>query len=207
MMAMSDYYALLDEPHRPWLDPEGLKKKFLTLSAEVHPDRVHEAGIEKKRFAEQRYAELNQAYQHLRHPKERLQHLLELETGAKPSQVQQIPADLMQFFVEVGQLLKETDGFLAEKTKTFSPLLQVQLFEAGQALTDRLNELQRSLTMRQQELTAELQAIDARWVEQAKADPVARATMLRRLEQLYRLFSYYARWQDQIQERIVELAM
>jgi DnaJ-domain-containing protein 1 len=204
---MSDFFALLAEPHRPWLDQDLLKKKFLNLSAEVHPDRVHSAGEVEKRSAEHRYAELNEAYNHLRRHKERLQHLLELETGVKPAQVQQIPADLTEFFVDVGQLFKGTDAFLAEKAKTTSPLLQVRLFEAGQALTGKLKDLQHQLNSRQKELVAELQAIDARWAGPGKPDPVSRATMLRRLEQLYRLFSYFARWEEQIQERIVQLAM
>lgn len=204
---MSDYYALLGEPHRPWLDPETLKKKFLTLSAEVHPDRVHQTGPEQRSAAERRYAELNQAYQHLRRPKDRLQHLLELETGSKPAQVQQIPGDLMDSFIEVGQLFKQTDVFLADRAKTTSPLLRVQLFEAGHAWAEKLGKLQASLSARQQELAAELQAIDVRWVEHAKTDPVARATMLRRIEQLYRLFSYFSRWEEQAQERIVQLTL
>ena len=204
---MSDYFSLLEEPHRPWLDPDALKKKFLNLSASVHPDRVHTASVEEKKAADRQYAELNQAYNQLRRPKERLQHLLELETGSKPVQVQQIPADLMGFFIEVGQLLKGTDAFLAEKARKTSPLLQVGLLEAGQTWMDKLKALQQQLNSRQKELITELQAIDARWVGPGKSDPVSRATMLRRLEQLYRLFSYYARWEEQIQERIVQLAL
>ncbi len=204
---MNDYFALLDEVHRPWLDPEALKAKFLARSAELHPDRVHQSGAEERKRAEQSYAALNQAYQHLRRHKERLQHFLELETGKTPAQVQQIPADLTQFFIEVGQLFKQVDAFLSEKTKASSPLLQVRLFEEGQAWTDRLNTLQKNLNQKQEELLTELQAIDARWMERAKADPVERATMLRRVEQLHRLFSYYGRWEAQVQEKIVQLAI
>ena len=202
---MNDYFALFDEPHRPWLDPEALKKRFLLLSAETHPDRVQL--LDQKRAAEQRSAELNQAYQRLRQPKDRLQHLLELETGAKPAQIQTIPAELARYFVEVGTVLKQADGFLAEKAKVSSPLLQVQAFQTGQEWTDKLRALLQNLAGRQQEMLSELQAIDARWVEQARTDPVERATMLRRLEQLYRLFSYFTRWEAQIQERIVQLAL
>ena len=204
---MDDYFALLNEPHRPWLDLDSLKQKFLSISAAVHPDRVQTAREEQKRLADRRYAELNQAYQHLRRPKDRLQHLLELETGSKPVQVQQIPPDLTEFFLEVGQLLKQTDAFLAEKSQTTSPLLQVRLFERGQAWIEKLNAMQRELNSRQVELASELQAIDARWVGAGKADPVSRATMLRRLEQLYRLFSYFTRWEEQIQERVVQLTL
>lgn len=204
---MTDYFALLDEPRRPWLDPDWLKQKFLALSAKVHPDRVHGAGETQKRSAQQRYAELNEAYNHLRHPKERLQHLIEIETGARLQQVQQIPPDLMAFFVEVGQLFKQTNVFLEEKARTSSPLLQVQLFETGQLWLDKLKALQQQLDSRQQQLLTELKAMDARWVEQGKSDPATRATMLLRLEELYRLFSYFARWEGQIQECIVQLSL
>ncbi len=204
---MNDYFALLGEPHRPWLDPEALKQKFLTLSAEVHPDRVHLAGEQEKRTAGLRYADLNQAYLHLRRPKERLQHLLELETGARPAQVQQIPPDLTEFFLQVGQALKRVDAFLAEKTRTTSPLLHARLFEAGQAQAEQLQTLQRQIGARQSELITELQAIDARWIGPVKPDPVSRATMLRRLEHVYRLFSYFTRWEEQIQERLVQLVL
>ena len=93
---------------------------------------------------------MNQAYHHLRNPKERLQHLLELETGTKPQQVQQVPTDLMEFFFQVGQLFKQTDSFLVEKAKTSSPLLQVQLFETAQDWTEKLNALQQQLNARQE---------------------------------------------------------
>ena len=56
---MIDCFALLNEARRPWIDPELLKQKFLTLSAEAHPDRVHNASEPEKRAAQQRYTELN----------------------------------------------------------------------------------------------------------------------------------------------------
>lgn len=199
---MTDYFSVLAEPRRPWLDPESLKKKFLTLSAAVHPDRVHNSGEEEKNAAQRRYTELNQAYNHLRNPKERLQHLLELETGTKPQQVQEVPADLMEFFFQVGQLFKQTDLFLAEKAKTSSPLLQVQLFETAQDWTEKLSALQQQLNARQERLVTELKELDERWVDVAD-----RTSMLGRMEELYRLFSYFARWQSQIQEKIVQLSL
>jgi len=205
---MTDYFALLDEPRRPWLDPDLLKRKFLALSAEVHPDRVHGAEDEQRRSAERRYAELNQAYNHLRRPKERLQHFLELETGLKPQQVQQIPTALTQFFIEVAQLFRQTDAFLAEKNKTTSPMLKVRLIETGQDWTDKLNLLQHQLNARQEELAAQLKSADAEWLQHQKSGATRQGPeILGRLEELYRLFSYYTRWESQVQERIVQLAL
>ena len=75
---MTDYFAFFNEPRRPWLDAESLKQKFLALSATVHPDRVHNLGEVERAAAQERYTELNTAYNWLREPKERLQHLLQL---------------------------------------------------------------------------------------------------------------------------------
>jgi DnaJ-domain-containing protein 1 len=204
---MTDYFSLLDEPRRPWLDPELLKKKFLALSATVHPDRVHTAGEQEKNAAQTRYTDLNQAYHQLRAPKERLQHLIEIETGAKPQQVQQVPADLMEFFFQVGQLFKQADAFLVEKSRTSSPLLLVKLFEVGQEWTEKLNRLQQQLRSRQEELTVELKDLDRRWVGNSDPEQKEKQAMLKRIEELYRLFGYFARWESQIQEKIVQLSL
>ena len=112
---MADYFALLDEPRRPWLDPEVLKAKFHALAASVHPDRVHGAAQPEKQEANQRYADLNAAFQCLREPKERLRHLLELERGIKVEDVQKISTDTMDLMMEISAHCRETDAFLAEK--------------------------------------------------------------------------------------------
>lgn len=199
---MTDKFALLDEPRRPWIDPELLKEKFLALSATFHPDRVHNLGEAERAAAQERYTELNAAYNSLREPKERLQHLLELELGALPKDVQRIPSDLMDLSLEVGKACREADAFLAEKAKVTSPLLQVTFFERSEEFADRLRSLRQRVKSLDDRLTGELQQIDAAW----QADAAGRKTLLPRLEELYRLFSYFARWNAQIQERVVRLS-
>src|SRR5947209_8387527 len=103
---MLDYFALLNQPRRPWLDADLLQQTFLALSAEAHPDRVHNAEEANKSRAQHRFTELNAAYNCLREPKTRLRHLLELEAGAKPADMQAIPPQLMNAFLEVSQLLQ-----------------------------------------------------------------------------------------------------
>ena len=49
---MADYFALLAQPRRPWIDSEELKKRFLGLSADLHPDRVHESSPAEKERAQ-----------------------------------------------------------------------------------------------------------------------------------------------------------
>ena len=205
---MTDAFALLDEPQRPWLDPEALKQKFLPLSSAVHPDRFHSASETERHQATTRYGELNAAYNILREPKERLLHLLELEAGAKPKDVQRIPPGTMDLFVEVGQLCRDADIFIAERSKVTSPLLKVQMFERGMEWTDKLQDLQQRINAKRDEIAAELQQMNAVWDSApAYGSPHRAAALpLERLEQIYRVFSYIARWSEQIQERNVQLA-
>ena len=200
---MFDYFALLNEPRRPWLDADLLKQKFLTLASDLHPDRVHNAGEIEKAEVTKRYAQLNAAYNCLAEPKLRLLHLLELELGAKPKDIQTIPTALADLFAEVANSCRNADGFLAEKGKATSPLVQVQLFERGQDWVEKLNGLQRKLNALCEQLTDELKSLDAQWIS---VDAVSRQELLPKLEELYRLFGYFNRWNNQIQERVVQLS-
>jgi len=196
---MTDHFALLNEPRRPWLETETLKERFFTLSAEVHPDRVHQASEGDKLAATRRYTELNAAYNCLREPRDRLRHLLELELGSKPSDLTEVPNDLMNLFFETGQLLRETQIFLAEKAKATSPLLQVELFERGQEWIEKLGSLRQKIVPQRDALLTELKNLNAAW-ESTVAKPLGR------LLEIWRLLSFYERWLAQIQERVVQLS-
>jgi curved DNA-binding protein CbpA len=204
----TDYFALLNETRKPWLETEQLKTNFLALSAEVHPDRVHGAPESEKHEANRRYAELNAAYQCLREPKSRLLHLLELELGRRPADVQRIPPGTMDLFVEVGQVCRDVDGFLAQRAKTTSPMMKVQLFASAMEWSDRLNALQQKVNAKKEELSAELLSINPQFETAAPPGSPERQHGLpfERLEQIYRVLSYIARWTEQLQERIVQLS-
>ena len=201
---MTDCFALLNEPRRPWLDVDSLKQKFFTLSSNAHPDRIHSASESEKSTAAKQFAELNAAYNCLLEPKLRLLHLLELELGAKPKDIQQIPAGLADLFAEIAAVCHKADDFLAEKNKITSPLLQVQLFERAQEWIEQLNLLQRKLNALREKLTDELKLLDAEWIAN---NLQTRGDLLKKLEELYRLFGYFNRWNNQIQERVVQLTL
>jgi DnaJ-domain-containing protein 1 len=196
---ITDNFALLNVPRRPWLDTDSLKLTFFTVSAAVHPDRVHHAVAAEKRAANERYAELNAAYQCLREPRERLRHLLELELGTKPSDLTQVPEDLMDMFFAIGKEFRAVDALLVEKSNATSPLLQVQLFERGQDWVEKLGALRQTFKVRRDALLAELELLNAAW-EMSAARP------LERLQEIWRLLSFYERWLAQIQERVVKLS-
>lgn len=206
---MLDYFLLLNEPRRPWLDTDALKAKFLALSTKSHPDHFHGVGDEEKREVNQRFADLNAAFNGLRDPKARLLHLLELESGGKPKDVQRIPPGTLDLFVEVGQLGREVDAFLTEKAKVTSPMLKVPMFERAMEWADKLKALQQKVNLQRDALIVELQQLNPAWEAAAATGAPARQQTLplERLEQIYRILSYAGRWTDQIQEWSVLLSL
>ena len=206
---MTDAFAILSEPRRPWLDADVLKARFLPLATAVHPDRVHGGPETEKAAAAERYTALNSAFNTLREPRERLLHLLELEAGAKPGDIQRIPPGTMDLFVEVGQTCRDADAFLAKKSTATSPMLKLRLMQEGLDRADTLMALQGRVNLLRDGLTAELQAMGALWdAAPAIGAPDRRAALpLGRLEQVYRVMSYVARWTEQLQERSVQLSM
>jgi hypothetical protein len=202
---MNDYFAALGLERRPWLDPDALKNRFLALSTQAHPDRVHSCGTSERHTAEENYARLNAAYQCLREPRNRLRHLLELETGQKPPELQEIPAPLMEVFLEVGALCREVDAFLTERDAVKSPLLKVPYLKRSQEWADRLDRAQRGIAGDLDALAAKLRHMDQLW--EATRSSKRSEEVLHRLEELYRLFSYHGRWRSQLQERILRLVI
>ncbi len=169
---MTDYFALLGESRRPWIDPETLKTKFLALAPQYHPDRVHAQGEKARQEANQKYAELNAAYQCLSNTRDRLLHLITLEAGAPPRDIQRIPPGTMEYFMEVAQLCKQLDLYLTERKQVTSPLLKVQLFEQGLEWTEKVSALRKKLEGVSSRLEEELKGLNHVW-ENPKAPPLS----------------------------------
>ncbi len=206
---MTDYFALLNEPRRPWIDPGALKSKFIALSSELHPDRAHQRPEIERTAANQRYTEFNAAYTCLCDPKERLAHLLQLERGSRPEDVQTIPAATVDLFTEVSQACREADALLTRRAQNTSPLLKVQSFEKGAELADGLRMLQDKLRAKLDHLDAQLRNLNMAWESAPAVGSPSRAHVLpcSRLEQIYRDISYLTRWTQQIHQRFVQLSL
>ncbi len=204
---MVDYFALLGQPRRPWIDPEQLQRKFLAISNEVHPDKVHGGSPEEKQDAQQRYTDLNSAYQTLRQPKERLAHLIELQTGNKPAAIQNAPNGLMDLFLEIGTVCREVDQFTEHRRQTTSPLVHVSFFARGQELADKVGILQEHVRKQHKAAELALLDLDGEWQKKAGDQATAVSWPLTELEEVYRTFSYLSRWSAQLQERQLQLAL
>ena len=198
---MTDYFEVLDEPRRLWLDTDCLKRKFLARSAQFHPDKISGDGAERA-DSTGRFAELNAAYQCLADPKCRLLHLLEIVTGGRPGEIQQIPNPLADLFAEVASVCRGADAFLAQKSG--SPLLQAQRLERAPEWDDRLNLMKNKLGVLRQQLDDGLKSLDTAW---SGSDAAARKELLPAVEEFYRRFGYLNRWNNQIQERLAQLVL
>ena len=166
-------FDLLQETPRPYLDPNELKAKFLKLSAALHPDRVHHLSEEEKKIATQRFSELNAAYLLLREDRERINLLLELETGSKPKDIQKIPPGTMDLFVEIGQFCRDLDQHLSNQNPSeTSPLLKAMATRQKQTWLARLEEIQKKIYDKRNETLSELKKLDEAWISSANHKPL-----------------------------------
>lgn len=197
---MTDYFALLKEPRQPWLDAGALKDKFMALSAQCHPDKFPGVSPKEKEEIGNRYSELNTAWQCLSQTRLRLLHLIELEAGTKPADVQRIPSGTGELFMEVGQTCSQAGKFLQEKPLSDSPMLKARRFVEQMTWTDKLTQLQSKIGSLAAALEDELKQI-------TEAQSTGSPLPLGRLEEIYRSLSYIQRWNEQIREKVVELAL
>jgi curved DNA-binding protein CbpA len=200
---MTDYFALMGQARRPWLDPEALREKFISLSATTHPDRMRDGGEPVLRAAQDRSAELNAAYQCLREPRDRLRHLLALERGTAPAELQLVEPELMDMFAGLNRVLRQADGVLGEKAPLASPLLQAQWYGRAQACQEELAAEGRRLADRLEQLDTGLKRSGEAW---DRATTEERRAILDRLEFVYRSYGFLNRWSSQVRERLVRFA-
>ena len=191
---MIDYFALLQQPRRPWLDAEQLKQKYHQLAAEAHPDRQ---SIDSKN-PNTDFARLNDAYRVLLDPKLRLHHLLSLEGMSLADEA--VPDELGNLFVQTGTLIHEIDRLLKETKEANSALrkslLQSEILEKQRRAKDLLDKLNKLY----QGALQELQMLDRAW-------PNDRQRITPALRDLYQRLAYLTRWVAQIEERQFQLSI
>ena len=174
---MTDYFALLEQPRAPWLDPVALKEAFHRKTLQAHPDSAH--------GTQDAFAELNEAYRVLQDPKHRLYHLLSLKNQTPPAN-QTAPADLEELFLEIGAQNQNASRLLEKIRVASNPLsksvLRAEIVSTQQAV--------RSLSDKVQKLYA---AAESR-LQQTETN------QLDKLADLYQRFAYLGRWSAQLDE-------
>ncbi len=102
--------------------------------------------------------------------------------------------------MEVGQTCSQAGKFLLEKPLSDSPMLKARRFVEQMTWTDKLTQLQSKIGTLAAGLEGELKEMTE---AQAQGSPLP----LVRLEEIYRSLSYIQRWNEQIREKIVQLAL
>ena len=204
-----DCFALLGVARAPWLDEAGLKETFLQLSVELHPDRAQRGAESERQARHETFLELQNAYNTLHDPRTRLRHLLELEQGRKPKEIESIPDDMVELFLKVGNECREVDAFLREKNAARSPMLRAALFERTQDWKDSLGKCIEIIQDRLNRLTNRMREMNRDWESAAPPGTPARQEALPcdALEEIYRDLAYLIRWQEQIRERNLQLSL
>jgi curved DNA-binding protein CbpA len=204
---MTDRFALLDLPKQPWLDPEVLQQRFTALSAQFHPDKIAPGTDDDRAKATAHFAELNLAYQTLRETRTRLGHLIQLESGLAPGTIEQVSNESADLFFEVSGLCRKVDQFLSEKAGATSPMLKATCFAQSLEWTERLQTLQQ--VIQEQRMTEEQEArrLNEVWAPQGNPPPMSKIEAVERLKEIYSKLGYLTRWNAQLQERIVQLAV
>lgn len=195
---MIDYFALLDQPHTPWLDPDKLKDAYHRKTLQAHPDA--QTSRPDADILEASFTSLNEAYQVLQDPKRRLHHLLSLEGAAPSSTDQTIPEQLHVLFPKVGALTQRTN-LLLEKFRTTSnalsrSLLKSQILEV-QNETKAVREEIQNLS---DESINRLRQINTAWAKNP-------AEQIEDLSNLYFVFAYLTRWSAQLDEIMFQLSL
>ena len=185
---MIDYFALLDQPRVPWLDPDQLKEAYHRKTLQAHPDTQSNRSDE----TDAGFANLNEAYQVLQDPKRRLHHLLSLQ-GHAPFADQTVPKQLHDLFPAVGALTQRA-SLLQAKIQTTSnalsrSLLKPQILE----LQNETKEVREKIQNLSDASLAQLRQINAEQIEG--------------LTNLYFAFAYLSRWASQLDEITFQLSL
>jgi curved DNA-binding protein CbpA len=195
---MIDYFALLDQPRAPWLDPDKLKDTFHQKTLQAHPDAQTSrpgAGATGATFTS-----LNEAFQVLQDPKRRLHYLLSLEDTAPSSTDQMVPKQLHDLFPTVGALTQRAN-LLLEKIRATSnalsrSLLKPQILE----VQNKTKEVREKIQNLSDVSLAELRQINTAWAKNP-------AEQIKGLSSLYFRFAYLTRWSTQLDEIQFQLSL
>jgi curved DNA-binding protein CbpA len=197
---MTDHFAVLRQPRRPWLDPEQLKQEYQQLARIEHPDQKGPVTTEVRGVqAPFTFSAVNEAYRVLSSPRLRLQHLLSLQSDiALQSGGSDVPAELAELFMQVASLVRDIEQLLLTREQTTSAVGK-SLFVAKIApLRTRVEESLQQLDTLYSDLLRDLQYADQIWM----TNPSEAVPGLHHLAQR---FGYLERWVGQLREKQFQL--
>ena len=117
-----DPFALFDLPPRYALDPAELERRFFAQNRELHPDRFATAPAAERVVALTRSRALNDAYQVLRKPVARAEHLLARAGGSIGDNERLSPAFLEEILELREELAEARHSSRPDKTAVIEKL-------------------------------------------------------------------------------------
>ena len=183
---MTDFFAVLRVPARPWLDPDALKEVYVRSSEALH----RQAGSQDELVS------VNRAFQVLNNPSTRVEHLLSV-TGAEPG-TRQIAAVMGELFGRVAGCLQEADRLLAEVSVQSSALARALRAQRVHALKADLDDLAHDLAAQEAQRLETLQELDQAWQKHP-------ADTREALAQVAVDLTFLQKWQGQIRERLLRM--
>ncbi len=197
-----DCFELFGLASRPHIDLVELKRTFLMLSQKLHPDRNVGVADDTHDQVLSVSAQLNRGYNTLTDLKERLRYLVGREMAQEPMEAKQVPAEMMELFFEVHDLMQEVDTHLAERRPAVSRLqIALNMTDDGKReLLARIADMRARATQKTEAVEAEVKEIDGRW------DGVDdRTELLTRLNQLADVLAYLGRLKTSLDDKDLSL--
>jgi curved DNA-binding protein CbpA len=187
----ADCFAVLGLPRAATVDEQALHRAYTEHSRTAHPDHGG---------SEATAAQVNAAYEILRHSEKRLKHLLELAGPPEASAWRTVPLDesMMRLFSELGKAMQSTTDFLERKRKAGSALAKALLASEEMRHRELLENIGFEIESSKKEMESGLPSLD---LALAKQDVDA----WKQVAMTQARLAYLARWQAQIRETLLAL--
>jgi curved DNA-binding protein CbpA len=180
---MRDLFAVLGEPREPWFDLAKLEERYRESSLTTHPDRLpgDAAGDES-------FVAISEAYRVLKDPKQRIQHLLQLE-GHELGKDNNVPQSLLPLFSRIGDFIARATKLCQRRGESQNAIsksiLQAETVSSQREVETLLHDAKG--LFRQAEEAA--RSLNDSW--RSKPDELAK---------VYSLFGFLTRWIAQLEE-------
>jgi len=181
---MTDYFALLRQPHQPHLDDRAIEQAFHERARLLHPDAA-------ARNQGDEFAQLNTAFNVLRDPRLRLRHLLELEGIVLAKEL--LAPELVELFSRAAEISHQAKAEIASQQRSASAIARsVAELKRSQIRAQLVSVLQ-DLEVNELRAQTDLQDLSAIWDKKGAA-AVAKAL------QLQQRFTVLQRWMETLRE-------
>lgn len=170
-----DFFSFLGMPRRLVIDQAQLERRFRDLSRQFHPDYFYNASPTERLASLERSSYLNDAYRALRNPISRIEHLLAIEglpsaksedpSASSGQAAAKVPPGLLE---EVFALNEELDEIREARESGADPA----------TLRERLESARKPIDLKREEHEREVEALSARWDQQAEGAAADRRATL-----------------------------